>query len=338
MGKLRYKLIREGITEGQIMPLNLVFVDFNDVIEAGLNCRNAAEIIGAQFSDPTAINIIDLDAVTTTSDGLMTEGAIVAMAASDHEKINPEFGYLEMMEVPYSKKRIEEEPHLKQWDIVYPGKRLIMGPKKKNLPIHCAAMTGRACNNNSGTEVWSIATMEELLMPILGQIEIVKGGDVMIGKTGEVISVGIGMVVGEEFARIIPGRAFHCGQTAHKSGDKAKNLKSHIPIIAAGKKTLAKYVIQALKAGMVPGRHIGPSPAVLSVAKLMNSPIDMDNIEQSAFDELASVGFTKEWIMEKVEKVSEEFILENADNIIPGGDGCKTLSSDDISEERFAVY
>ena len=89
---------------------------------------------------------------------------------------------------------------------------------------------------------------------------------------------------------------------------------------------------------MVPGRHIGPSPAVLSVAKLMNSPIDMDNIEQSAFDELASVGFTKEWIMEKVEKVSEEFILENADNIIPGGDGCKTLSSDDISEERFAVY
>ena len=108
MGKLRYKLIREGITEGQIMPLNLVFVDFNDVIEAGLNCRNAAEIIGAQFSDPTAINIIDLYAVTTTSDGLMTEGAIVAMAASDHEKINPEFGYLEMMEVPYSKKRIKK--------------------------------------------------------------------------------------------------------------------------------------------------------------------------------------------------------------------------------------
>ena len=144
-----------------------------------------------------------------------------------------------------------------------------MGPKAKLLPIHNAAMTGRACNNNGGTEVWSIATMEELLLPILGQIEIVRGGKVIVGKTGEVISVSIGMVVGEEYGRIMPHRAFHVGQTAHRSGEKAKGLKAHIPVITCDKKVLARYIIQALDAGMVPGRDIGPCLLYTSASGLI---------------------------------------------------------------------
>lgn len=334
MSKLKYKLIKEGILAGQIIPLNLVFVDLLDVNECGIDTIAAMHKIAEKFDDPTTISVFDMDAVTTTSDGLMIEGAIVAMAASDRKTINPDFGYLEMMEIPYSKQRIIEEPHLKQWDTLYKNKKLYMGPKNKKLPIHCAAMTGRACNNNSGTEVWNVVTMEELLLPIIGQTEIIRNGKVMIGKTGGIISVGIGMVVGEEFARIIPGRAFKCGQTAHKSGVKAQGLKSHIPLIASDKATLAKYIVQAIQTGMVPGRHIGPSPAILSVNRLLNGEIDMKNIEEKAFFELETVGFTKEWMLDKSVRMNPEEIIANADKIIPGGEDSKVFDILDVVEVK----
>ena len=155
MDKLKYKMIPEGMLNDQIIPLNLIFVDARDVKAAGLSFREAFERIAKTIKEPSMMNIIDLDCVTTTSDGLMVEGAIVAMAASDRNRIHPEFGFLEMLDVPYSKELIAEEPHLRQWDILYPGRHLVMGPKAKLLPIHNAAMTGRACNNNGGTEVWS---------------------------------------------------------------------------------------------------------------------------------------------------------------------------------------
>ena len=309
MDKLKYKMIPEGTLNDQIIPLNLIFVDARDVKAAGLSFREAFERIAKTIKEPSMMNIIDLDCVTTTSDGLMVEGAIVAMAASDRNRIHPEFGFLEMLDVTYSKELIAEEPHLRQWDILYPGRHLVMGPKAKLLPIHNAAMTGRACNNNGGTEVWSIATMEELLLPILGQIEIVRGGKVIVGKTGEVISVSIGMVVGEEYGRIMPHRAFHVGQTAHRSGEKAKGLKAHIPVITCDKKVLARYIIQALDAGMVPGRDIGPAPSILVIARLLGKEIDMEHIEEAAFEELASVGFTKEWITAPAERMQPEEII-----------------------------
>lgn len=330
--KLKYKLISEGMHEGQFIPLNLVFVDIKDIKECGLEPLEALKIIGKEFDGPTGINVFDLDAVTTTSDGLVVEGAIVYTAASDRGKINTEFGTLEMKEIPYSEELIKEEPHLKQWERLYPDKRMVMGPKKKNVPIHCCAMTGRACNNNSGTEVWNIINMEELLLLILGQIEIMKDGKIIIGRTGGIISVGIGMVVGEEDARILSHRAFRCGQTAHKSGEKAQTLKAHIPVIAADKRVLAKYIVQAINAGMIPGRDIGPSPAVLSVARLMNAEIDFENIEEAAFDELKTVGFPKEWAMEKVERVADEEIIKNAETVIPGGEDYKTVNAADVVE------
>lgn len=333
--KLKYKLISEGTHYGQFIPLNLVFVDIKDIKECGLEPTEAIKLLGNAFEGPTGINVFDMDAVTTTSDGLVIEGAIAYTAASDRGKINKEFGMLEMKEIPYSKELIKEEPHLKQWELIYPDKRMIMGPKKKNVPIHCCAMTGRACNNNSGTEVWNIINMEELLLLILGQIEVMKGGKVIVGKTGGIISVGIGMVVGEEDARILSHRAFRCGQTAHKSGVKAQTLKAHIPVIAADKKVLAKYIVQAIDAGMVPGRDIGPSPAVLSVARLMNAEIDFDNIEDAAFEELETVGFPKSWAMEKVDKMSNEDIINNAETIIPGCEDYKLIDADDLVEVGY---
>lgn len=141
MDKLKYKMIPEGTLNDQIIPLNLIFVDARDVKAAGLSFREAFERIAKTIKEPSMMNIIDLDCVTTTSDGLMVEGAIVAMAASDRNRIHPEFGFLEMLDVPYSKELIAEEPHLRQWDILYPGRHLVMGPKAKLLPIHNAAMT-----------------------------------------------------------------------------------------------------------------------------------------------------------------------------------------------------
>lgn len=336
MDKLKYKMIPEGTLNDQIIPLNLIFVDARDVKAAGLSFREAFERIAKTIKEPSMMNIIDLDCVTTTSDGLMVEGAIVAMAASDRNRIHPEFGFLEMLDVPYSKELIAEEPHLRQWDILYPGRHLVMGPKSKLLPIHNAAMTGRACNNNGGTEVWSIATMEELLLPILGQIEIVRGGKVIVGKTGEVISVSIGMVVGEEYGRIMPHRAFHVGQTAHRSGEKAKGLKAHIPVITCDKKVLARYIIQALDAGMVPGRDIGPAPSILVIARLLGKEIDMEHIEEAAFEELASVGFTKEWITAPAERMQPEEIISQADTLLPGGKDYRIFDAEDIVEVRYA--
>lgn len=336
MGQLKYKMIRTGRLNGQIIPLNLVFIDAKDVTECGISFREACEAIAKTQPDPTMMNIIDMDCVTTTSDGLLVEGAIVAMAASDRNRIHPEFGFLEMLEVPYSKELIEEEPHLKQWDRIYPGRRLVMGPKDKLLPIHNAAMTGRACNNNAGTEVWSIITMEELLLPILGQIEIIRDGRILVGKTGEIISVSIGMVVGEEYGRIMPKRAFHVGQTAHRSGEKAKGLKAHIPVITCDKKVLARYIIQALRAGMVPGEDIGPAPSILVISRLLGTRIAMDKIEEAAYEELASVGFTKEWMTEQTEPMTPEEIISRADEILPGGEEYQVLDVKDAVEISYA--
>ena len=335
MKQLKYKIVTKGTHFGVLAPLNIILVDQEDVKACGLSNREALHVIAAQFEEPSCINIFDMNAVTTTSDGLVVEGALVDIAASDRRKINSEFGMLTMIDVPYTEKRIEEEPHLRQWRILYPERHLIMGPVKKNVPVHCCAMTGRACNNNSATEIWDVVTMEEMLLPVLGQLEIMRGGSVMVGKTGGVISVGIGMVVGEEYARILSNRAFMCGQTAHKSGVKAQTLKAHIPLIACDKTVLAKYIVQALEVGMVPGRDIGASPAVLSVARLLDSKIDYDNIEPSAYEELASVGCTKEWITDRSVRMSAEEIVASARDIIPGGEDITFCRADELAETRY---
>lgn len=337
MAKLKYKVIPEGELKGKYIPLNIVFIDNRDVKACGITPREAFEAVAKKYDTPTGMNIFDPDVVTTTSDGVMVDGTTVYMAASDRGKINKDFGYLEMAEMPYTNEIVEEEPHLLQWEINFKGKKLFRGPdpKTKIIPVHNVCISGRASNNNSATEMMNIVTMEEILLPILGQQQVINNGEVLLGLTGGTVSVGIGMIVPEKFGRIFPTRQFPTGETAHGSGEYAQTLKAHIPCIVADKAVLAKYIVKALEAGCVPGRTLGGSPAVLSVAKYMGMEIDYDNITESAYEELASIGITKEWMQEKVEILSMEEIIAKADEIIPGVDNATKYKVRELVNEYF---
>lgn len=326
------RFIKKGAGPREEVPLNIALVDKRDIENAGITKQEAVQAIAKEFNGAVGINIFDLDAVTTTSDGIMLEGAIVTMAAADNGKIHKEFGMLDMEEMEYSDQLIEEEPHLKQWEAYYKGRKLFRGPNpaKKLIPVHNVVMTGRAVNNNSATEMMDCITMEEILLPIFGQIQLMNDGPVLMGATGEFISVGIGMTVAEKYGRVFPTRQFRAGDTAHGSKEYAKTLKQHIPCIVAPKGVLAKHIIQALKIGMVPGRHIGCSPAVLAVAKAYGAEIDFNNITDKAIGELESVGITMEDLKASTESISEEEIIAKADEIIPGVDNPVLVNSEDL--------
>lgn len=341
MSQLKYRFIPEGEFYNIVTPISVALIDYEDVLSCGITCREACERVAAQHDGPMAINIWDLkNAVTTTSDGIMIDGSIVAMAASDYGRINNEFGYAEMLEIPWdsdeAKKLIAEESHLRQWVENYPGRRMLMHPAKLNLPVHQATITGRAGNNNSATEIMHYITMLELLMPLVGQLELIRGGSVALGRTGGIISVGIGMVVAEEYGRIVPHRQFPTGDTAHGSGQYAQTLKAHIPIIAGDKTALAEYIIRALEIGMVPGRDIGASPAVVSVARHLGVPVAGNCITDRAYAELESVGFTREWINGSAEKMTAGEIVSKAREIIPGIDCPEYYNATDILSVMYA--
>lgn len=338
MAQLKYKMIPEGILNGKLVPLNIVLIDLKDVEACGLGHREAMDLVASTIDGPAGINIIDLDACSTTSDGTVVKGAIMRMGASDRGRINNDFGYLEMKPLGYyGDEEIAREPHLKVWKEKYPGSELYMGPDftKKIIPVHNVVITGRASNNNSATEMMNIVTMEEILLPVLGQISILRGDNVLMGRTGEVISVGIGMVVPEWYARIIPRGQYRCGETAHGSGEYAKTLKRDIPIICGTKAKLAEFTIQALECGLVPGRTIGGSPAVLTIAKYLHKEIDFENITERAYEELASVGCTKEWLHSEFPLLTAEEIIARADELIPGCEDYKEYAADEIAQTRY---
>lgn len=320
MSNINIKLIKAGSGKDNLVPINIAFVDKKDIEKAYITDEKVIYAISKEINGPVGINIFDMDAVTTTSDGIMVEGAIVKMAAGDMGKVHKEFGILEMEYMEVTEELIADEPHLLQWKENYEGRKLYRGPnpKKKLIPVHNAVMTGRAVNNNSATEMMNTVTMDEILLPILGQLEIMRGGDVLLGYTGEVISVGIGMTVAEKYGRVFPYRQFKAGQTAHGSGKYAKTLKKNIPIIVASKPVLARNILNALKIGMVPGLHIGCSPAVLAVAKACGSEIAFDNIEEKAIIELESVGVDFNELRKPTRVLSEDEIIKQANNIIPG--------------------
>ena len=318
--ELTYKLLPAGNIKGSVVPVSIAFVDYHDVLRCGVSMKEACDAIAAQIPGPGAIHMFDMDAVTTNSDGVMIPGSMTCMAACDYGHIDPEFGFTELMEVPHDPKLIQEEPHLRQWDANFPGRRLILGPDpdRKPLPVHNAVISGRSCTNNTATEVMNCVTMDEMLLFVTGQMEIMRDGDILWGKTGQVISVGIGMLVGEEYGRIVPHRQYICGDTGHKSGVYAKYLKNQLPCLAAPKPVLARHIIRALKAGMVPGRHIGPSPAVLTVAKYLGYPIDCGNITPGAYLELGDVGIPEDWIRAPMDPMPEAAFLAQADRLLPG--------------------
>nr|WP_072514114.1 hypothetical protein [Ndongobacter massiliensis] len=331
MKKIQYRLIKAGAGLNGMVPLNLALVDKKDLDAAGVSGDAMIRAIAADLKAPVTVNIFDMDAVTTTSDGIMVEGAIVKMGAGDMGKVHKEFGILDMAPMEVTPELIAEEPHLKQWTANFEGRRLFRGPDpaKKLIPVHNVVMTGRAVNNNSATEMMNSVTMEEILFPILGQLELMRDHAVVMGLTGEVISVGIGMTVAEKFGRVFPTRQFGAGDTAHGSGEYAKTLKKSIPIIAATKAALAENFIRALEAGMVPGRDIGCSPAVLAVAREMGAPVDVENITAAAREELKSVGVDVTEFSEKpARRLSNEEIIAQADSIIPGIEGMQKLEAD----------
>ena len=207
------------------------------------------------------------------------------------------------------------------------------GPNNENM-----TMTGRIANNNCGSEVMNMVEMTEILAPYFGIHEIMTDGEVTIGIAGPVVSVGIGMVVSERHGRIFGGKnlgAYRAGMSAHNSGKYAKTVKQDYPAIAAPKSVLAEHTLRAFDIGLVAGRDIGCSPAVLSLAKAYGKPIDLDNITQRAWIELESIGITREKLEAPSNVMSREEVIAHADEIIPGMDGAKKYAVSDICEIRY---
>jgi hypothetical protein len=334
MNKMKVKMIAEGVISKKIIPLTIVYVDNNDICAAKSSIDQVFSSIAKAIDGPCGINIFDTEAVTTTSDGIMIDGAIIHMAAADRGKINRDFGRLPMEEMPFSEDILQEEPHLIQWKKRYAGKKLFRGPDphKKIIPVHNVVISGRASNNNSATEMMNIVTMEEILLPILGQMQCLKGeGRVLVGNTGEVISVGIGMTVAEKFGRVFPTRQFKAGETAHGSGEYAKTLKKNIPCIVAEKAVLAGYIMNALDDGCVPGRDVGCSPAVLCVAKHYGAPVDLANITARAWEELESVGISRAFMEEPAAPLSRAALLGRADALLPGVEDARALPVTEVA-------
>ena len=242
MVRLKYRLLPELSVDG-ILPLAVALIDYQDILDAGIDMPAACQAVANCIDGPVAINIIDLDAVTTTSDGIMIPSAIRSMAAADRGKIHPEFGYIPMAEIPHTD---------------------------------------------------------------------------------------------EIFARVFSTYRYRAGDTAHGSGEQAKTLKRDIPCIVADKRTHAEFVIRALKAGMVPGRDIGCSPVNLSIARALRLPMDLDNITARAWAELQSVDITRQWLEMPVPKLTEEDVLENADEILPGVVNPRKYDVNDVVFTCFA--
>ena len=342
--KLKYRIIPQGAADGMV-PLNWVFIDKKDVKECGITDLEACYAVGKALGDDcAAVDIIDLDAVTVTSDGIMAPGAVVGVASVDHGLINQNYGYLNISPLPYSDQMIKEEPHMKQWLMdEYKGRPLHRGPSAEDRGNRGPnnenmTMSGRIANNNCGSEVMNMVEMTEILAPYFGMHQIMTDGEVIIGIAGPVVSVGIGMVVSERHGRIFGGKnlgAYRAGMSAHNSGKYAKTVKQDYPAIAAPKSVLAEHTLRAFDIGLVAGRDIGCSPAVLSLAKAYGKPIDLDNITQRAWIELESVGITREKLEAPSKVMSREEVIAHADEIIPGMEGAKKYAVSDICEIRY---
>ena len=274
----------------------------------------------------------------------MAPGAVVGVASVDHGLINQNYGYLNISPLPYSDQMIKEEPHMKQWLMdEYKGRPLHRGPSAEDRGNRGPnnenmTMTGRIANNNCGSEVMNMVEMTEILAPYFGIHEIMTDGEVTIGIAGPVVSVGIGMVVSERHGRIFGGKnlgAYRAGMSAHNSGKYAKTVKQDYPAIAAPKSVLAEHTLRAFDIGLVAGRDIGCSPAVLSLAKAYGKPIDLDNITERAWIELESIGITREKLEAPSNVMSREEVIAHADEIIPGMDGAKKYAVSDICEVRY---
>lgn len=337
---LRYKVLPAGSFENRL-PLNLIFVDSKDVVAADMTYLEACRAIAKDYDGAAAIDIVDMDAMTVTSDGICAPAAVVAFAAIDNHILNETFGYIPVSEFPYDREIIATEPHMKQWDALYPGRRLYRGPSDEDRGAHSdhdenQANTGRISNNNTGSEFFDMITMEEVITPFFGIMQIMKGEDVLVGLSGPEISVGIGMVVREHQGRIFL-YSYGAGMTAHRSGVYAKTVKSFMNAIVAPKPVHAEYVLRALEIGMVPGRDISCSPVNLCLAHATGHEIDLDNISNDAWIELEDIGISRKMLEAAPERIyTHEEAVIHANEILPGCSDGKIYHVRDYEEIRYA--
>ncbi len=333
---LKYRLLEKGTGKKYGSPTNMAFLDKSDINEAGLSCQEAVKEVAKKENVPVAINVLDMDVLTTTSDGLVVEGAIVMFAAADKGKVHSEFGLLPIKKMEVTEEMITREPHALLAKKLYPGKPIYRGADYdiKNVPIHNSVMTGRTINNNSGTEIMDAVSMEELLIPILGQLEIMNDNEIILGITGEEISVGIGTTILEDYSRSQPYMKCSPGDTAHGSGKYAKTLKSELPILLAPKKVLARHIITALEEGFRPGKELAVSPAVLSVCHYMGMEFDPETVTVQAKTELEAINIDINKIGIDSPCLTAAEVIEKADEIIPGVREPELVDSKDVIKKK----
>lgn len=320
MAELKFRLIPKGYVGDFLIPLNIAITSVKDVDEAGLTHYEAVKAIAKAVPGTCCIDIIDKDAITVTTDGLICEGAVVVIAASYNGAINKKYGFSPMVEIPYSKEIIETDTPLAAWDLLWKGKKLYRGPVKpegRGITVYNFAATGRTCNCNSGSELFDLVTMKEILLPHLGLLACYDGKKAIIGRTGDIMSVGIGMLVPETHGRITPVPMCDCGDTLHRCGEDAKLLKRWIPAIVGDKRDLVERVLRELDAGMEVCVNLSCSPVNLTITRLSGHKVDLDRITGRAWTELGSVGFTREYV-ESLQPIPREELLERANELIPG--------------------
>ena len=325
--KLKYRVLSKGTADGAV-PLNWVFIEKKDIAAAALTDFEAVKVIADIYKDScAAVDIVDTDAVSISSDGIMNPIAVTGIASVDHGMINKTYGYLNISEIPEYEGIYEDEPHMRQWHTdKFRGKPLYKGPNAKDRGAERAGhnenmtLTGRIANNNCGSEAFNMVEMTEVLVFMSAANEIMRDGEVTVCIAGPEVSVGIGMVVSERWGRIFGGSnlgGYKAGMSAHNSGEYAKTVKSDYPAIAAPKEKFMETMLDALDTGLVVGRHLGSSPALLMTAHYYGAPIDIDHISDRSWIELNSIGITREEIAKPVAKpYTREEMIAHAEEII----------------------
>lgn len=201
-------------------------------------------------------------------------------------------------------------------------------------------LSGRITNNNCGSEAFNCVEMTECLVLMGALSEFMRDRDITCCVAGPEVSVGIGMVVSERWGRIFGGSnlgGYKAGMSAHNSGEYAKTVKSDYPALSAPKERFMEYMLDALDLGLVVGRHLGASPAMMSVAHAYGKKIDCENISKRAWIELESVGISREVMSQPVEKpYTREEMIAHAWEIIPGMNSAKRYKASEVVEIKYA--
>jgi hypothetical protein len=127
------------------------------------------------------------------------------------------------------------------------------------------------------------------------------------------------------------------GDTLHRCGSHSKTLKRDLPIVVCKKRVLAEYVLRELDQGMTVGYHLSVSPANIMIAKLAGFDVLVDRITDSAWAELNTIGFTREYIESIQPLASRQELLDRADELIPGLVDPVVVKAEDVMQDRIVT-